>query len=135
MTKLTEKQFEAEVKRQMKANKCSYEEAKEIVEWDYEIDHGNTELGALSAEQKKLIRSITKADKDPDKKKSVKRERKVDEDKKHIFDILRIPLEGFALNGEIENLTFKNEAEISFTYNGNAYSVKLTKHRPKKETC
>ena len=133
--RLTEKQFEAEIKRQMVANKCSYEEAKEIVEWDYEIDHGNTELGALSKEQKKLIRSITKADKDPTKKRAVKRERKIDEDKKHIFDILKIVFEGYNLNGEIENLTCKNETEISFSYKGSEYSVKLTKHRPKKEAC
>ena len=33
---------------------------------------------------------------------------------------------------ETENLSVKTETEISFTYNGKSYSVKLTEHREKK---
>lgn len=132
MARRTEKEYEALIQKHMATLKCSREEAIDLIECDDEIDRGNTELFALTAEQKKIVRAVTKADKNPTAKRTVKRERKIDEDKKHIFDILRIPLEGYQLNGEIENLTCKNEAEISFTYNGNEYTVKLTKHRPKK---
>lgn len=132
MARRTEKEYEALIQKHMATLKCSREEAIDLIECDDEIDRGNTELFALTAEQKKIVRAVTKADKNPNAKRTVKRERKIDEDKKHIFDILRIPLEGYQLNGEIENLTFKNEAEISFSYNGAEYSVKLTKHRPKK---
>lgn len=132
MARRTEKEYEALIQKHMATLKCTREEAIDLIECDDEIDKGNTELFALTAEQKKIVRAVTKADKNPNAKRTVKRERKIDEDKKHIFDILRIPLEGYQLNGEIENLTCKNEAEISFTYNGNEYTVKLTKHRPKK---
>ena len=117
----------------MQANHCTREEALDILAWDYDIDHGDKEKGAMTAEQKKMVRSLTKADKDPTKKKTTaKRERKIDEDKKLIHDCMRIMFEGMELNGKIENLTCKNETEISFVYNGAEYSVKLTKHRTPK---
>ena len=132
MAKRTNEQYEALIQKHMRTLKCSREEAIDLIECDDAIDKGDKELFALTDEQKKLVRSVTKAERKPRAKQETPRERKVDEDKKHIFDILRIPLEGFQLNGEIENLAFKNEAEISFTYNENAYTVKLTKHRAKK---
>ena len=132
MAKRTKEQYEALIQKHMRTLKCTRDEAIDLIRCDDEIDSGNTELFALTPEQKKIVRKVTKADRNPETKRTVKRERKVDEDKKHIFDILRIPLEGFQSNGKIENLTCKNEAEISFTYNGADYSVKLTKHRAKK---
>lgn len=132
MARRTEKQYEELIQKHMQTLQCTREEAINIIACDDEIDGGNTELFALTDEQKKIVRSVIKADKNPDKKRTVKRERKVDEDKKTVFDWLRIPLEGFAQNGQIVNMTCKNEAEISFSYNGAEYSVKLTKHRAKK---
>lgn len=132
MARRTEKEYEALIQKHMATLKCTREEAIDLIECDDEIDRGNKELFALTDEQKKIVRSVTKADKNPNVKRTVKRERKVDEDKKHIFDILRIVFEGYELNGEIEGLTCKNEAEISFNYGGSDYTVKLTKHRPKK---
>ena len=123
---------EKEIEKQMKANHCTRDEALEILQWDYEIDHGNTENGALTKEQKALVRKITKADKNPNVKRTVKRERKVDADKVTIFGWLKTLMEGFQGNEKISNLTCKNETELSFTYNGNAYTLKLTKHREKK---
>ena len=133
MAKRTEKEYEALIQKHMRTLKCTREEAIDVIACDDEIDRGNTDLFALTPEQKKIVRNVTKADRNPAVKRTVKRERKVDEDKKHIFDFLRIPLEGASLNGKIENLTFKNESEISFMYNGNAYSVKITKHRNKAD--
>jgi len=117
---------EKEIEKQMKANHCTREEALEILQWDYEIDHGNTENGALTKEQKALVRKITKADKDPAKKRSVKKERKVNENKKALIEKIASALT------ETENLSVKTETEISFTYNGKQYTVKLTEHREKK---
>ena len=132
MARRSNKEYEALIQKHMATLKCSREEAIDLIECDDEIDSGNKELFALTDEQKKIVRSVTKADKDPTKKRTVKRERKVDEDKKHIFDILKIVFEGYNLNGEIENLSCKNETEISFSYKGSEYSVKLTKHRAPK---
>lgn len=132
MAKRSTKEYEALIQKHMATLKCSREEAIDLIECDDEIDRGNKELFALTDEQKKIVRSVTKADKDPTKKRVVKRERKIDEDKKHIFDILKVVFDGYALNGEIENLTAKNEAEISFSFNGSDYTVKLTKHRAPK---
>ena len=117
---------EKEIEKQMKANHCSRQEALEILQWDYEIDHGNTENGALTKEQKALVRKITKADKDPTVKRTVKRERKVNENKKALIEKIASALT------ETENLSVKTETEISFTYNGKQYTVKLTEHREKK---
>ena len=117
---------EKEIEKQMKANHCSRQEALEILQWDYEIDHGNTENGALTKEQKALVRKITKADKDPAKKRSVKKERKVNENKKALIEKIAQALT------ETENLSVKTETEISFSYNGKQYTVKLTEHREKK---
>ena len=117
---------EKDIEKQMKANHCTREEALEILQWDYEIDHGNTENGALTKEQKALVRKITKADKDPTVKRSVKRERKINENKKALIEKIASALT------ETENLSVKTETEISFTYNGKQYTVKLTEHREKK---
>lgn len=127
------KQFtEKEIQHQMQCNHCTREEALDILAWDYDIDHGDKEKGAPTAEQKKLIRSLTKADKAPTEKRTVKRERKVDENKAEVFGWLRTMLEGMELNGKVENMTCKNEAEISFMHAGEAFTVKLTKHRAPK---
>ena len=117
---------EKEIEKQMKANHCTRQEALEILQWDYEIDHGNTENGALTKEQKAMVRALTKADKNPLKKRTVKRERKVNENKKILIEKIAQAL------AETENLSVKTETEISFTYNGKSYSVKLTEHREKK---
>ena len=73
-----------------------------------------------------MVRTLTKADKDPLKKRTVKRERKVNENKKILIEKIAQAL------AETENLSVKTETEISFTYNGKSYSVKLTEHREKK---
>lgn len=62
------------------------------------------------------------------KKIETKRERKVDETKKSLFEIVT-----HALDGVVENGTMKNEVEYSFDYKGERYTFKLTKHRPPKK--
>ena len=127
MAKRTAEQYEALIQKHMKTLKCTRDEAIDIIACDDEIDGGNKELFALTDEQKKLVRKITKADKKPDiAKKPTKRERKVNENKKILIEKIAEAL------ADTENLSVKTETEISFTYNGKAYSVKLTEHREKK---
>ena len=59
-------------------------------------------------------------------KKKVTKERKVDEDKKFILEQIKNVVDCFTETAEM-----RNEAEISFEYCGNAYTVKLIKHRKK----
>lgn len=117
---------EQAIEREMKHYRCTREEAIDILQWDYEIDHGNTELGALTKEQKANLRKLTRAERDPAEKRTVKRERKVNENKKILIEKISSAL------AETENLSVKNETEISFSYNGKQYTVKLTEHREKK---
>ena len=68
----------------------------------------------------------TKAERKP-------RPRKVDETKKKILDSIRVIIEGMQLNNdEPTNTAIKTETELIFTYNGELYTLKLTKHRQKK---
>ena len=59
-------------------------------------------------------------------RKPVKRERKVDEDKKELLTIIEQAISNVCSIEEIVN-----ETEIKFSYNGNSYSIKMTKHRNK----
>lgn len=61
--------------------------------------------------------------------------RKVDETKKDILGNMRIVIEGMQLNaGEQAVTAIKTETELTFDYLGDTYTLKLTKHRPKKAT-
>lgn len=63
-----------------------------------------------------------------EKKKRKPRERKVDEEKKYILLAVKNLLEDMGV--EIDSV--KTETEIKFKFNANDYTLKLTKHRPKK---
>ncbi len=56
------------------------------------------------------------------------RERKVDPTKKKILTNCRVLLQG--MGADIASV--KTETEITFTFEGEEYSLKLVKHRPKK---
>ena len=77
------------------------------------------ELGAK--EIKRYEQAETKKERKP-------KERKVDKEKKNLLDCIRGLIEGL---GAV-SIETKTETEINFTFNGNPYSIKLTKHRPKK---
>lgn len=61
-------------------------------------------------------------------RKVVKKERKVDSTKKRLLNDCRILLEG--LGAQV--LGVKTETEVTFTFEGAEYSLKLVKHRSKK---
>ena len=87
---------------------------------------------ATNDEQEKLIEK-TKGqrhyEKSDNPRKKTTRERKVDEEKKQIIADIKVLLEGLGAN--IQNI--KNEAEISFLFGTNDYTIKLIKHRPPKK--
>ena len=62
-------------------------------------------------------------------KKKAEKVRKVDEEKKLLLQRVKDTLED--LGAEVSLI--KTETEVTFAYNGNNYTIKLTRHRPPKE--
>ena len=92
--------------------------------WLSDHDIIENEIVEDLTEKAKTVKRYEKADKE--RKKSTK-ERKVDEEKKAFLNGFRIFAEG--KGGTVTNV--KNEAEFSFTFGENSYTVKLVKHRQK----
>ena len=114
-----------EIANNMKLLGISKKEAIET--WLFDNDYeDNEEADEMTVKAKAVIRRYEKAD--APRKKIVK-ERKVDEEKKRLLNFCRIPIEG--AGGIVTNV--KNEAEFSFTFGDNYYTVKLVKHRPPKK--
>lgn len=113
---------EQQIKEYMVKLKISREEAEQLWEDDQEDFIG--EEGEAMTKKAKEIKRYEKADKPKSKS---KKERKVDENKKAILDKLHKALETFV---KITNV--KTETEISFVYNDENYTLKLTKHRKKE---
>ncbi len=113
---------EEQIKSYMTKLKISREEAEQLWEDDQEDYIG--EVGEEMTKKAKEIKRYEKADKPKSKS---KKERKVDENKKVILDKLHKALKTFV---KITNV--KTETEISFVYNDENYTLKLTKHRKKE---
>lgn len=122
---MTTKEKEAKIQQYMKALDVSREEAIQLIEDDENDIIG--EEGEQLQEKAKEVRRYEKSDKP--RKKAVK-ERKIDEEKKHLIEILA---EAITHSAPTENISIKNEAEISFSYGENSYTIKLVKHRPPKK--
>lgn len=106
----------------MKQLDISREEAEQLWEDDQE-DFIGEEAEEMTRKAKELKRYETS---DKQRTKS-KKERKIDENKKEILGIVHKALEPFVKITEI-----KTETEIKFVHNDESYTLKLTKHRPKK---
>lgn len=115
---------DAEIEKFMKLLDIPKEEA--IQTWlddnDYTI---NETVEELTEKAKKNIKRYEQSDK---KRKPSTKERKVDNEKAYLLNIL---MDAIKNENSIESV--KNEAEFSFFYGENSYTVKLVKHRPKKE--
>lgn len=114
---------DAEIQHNMKALGISEEEAVNM--WLDDNDYTENEVVEELTKKAKSVKRYEQAEKP--RKKTVK-ERKVDEEKKHLINILVT-----SLKDEVSNISVKNEAEISFFCNGNSYTIKLVKHRPLKK--
>lgn len=100
----------------------------EQVWWDNEIDHGNPTPFDLTEEQaenaKEVRRKMAKAVDAYGKQ--TKRERKPNEDKRELIQIIADALAKYAPN--VSNM----ERQIDFEFNGTQYSITLTAHRKPK---
>ena len=115
---------EQQILHYMKSLQISRAEAEQLWEDDKEDFIG--EEGEEMTQKAKQVKRYEQADKSKEKP---KKERKVDETKALILGKLHKTLETFV---KITNV--KTETEISFVYNDEEYTLKLTKHRPKKQS-
>lgn len=123
---MTSREKQAKLTNLMKTLNISKKEAEEIIQEDEEIDRG-AKLHELPEELKAGAKKARQADRKTPAK--VNRERKVDEEKKFLLELLQAPLQDA---GAIA-LEMKTETEILFVFGENHYTLKLTKHRPPKE--
>lgn len=115
---------DAEINNSVKLLGITQTEAIQL--WLDDNDYTTNEtVEELTEKSKKNIKRYEKSDK---KRKVSTKERKIDEEKKRFLNGFRIFAEGL---GAVVTST-KNEAEFSFTFGENAYTVKLVKHRPPK---
>lgn len=101
-------------------DKYSLSQDEAIQLWLEDNDYLENEVVNELMEKTKSQRHYEKSTKE---RKASTKERKVDEEKKALLEKL---MEGF----EVDSV--KNEAEFSFHIGENNYTVKLVKHRPKK---
>ena len=115
---------DAELAENMKALGISEQEAIDM--WLFDNDYeDNEEVDEMTVKAK----AVKRYEKGDTPRKATKKERKVDEEKKNLLNLCRVPIEG--AGGIVTNV--KNEAEFSFTFGNNCYTVKLVKHRPPKK--
>lgn len=109
--------------------KCTTEEAIDVIEQDEKIDKGESVYFDMTKEQAKVaIKQAQKGIGHGARETPIKRERKVDNIKKQLLDGCKSSIEtaGGTVTAE------KTETEITFDYNGETYTLKLTKHRKAK---
>lgn len=110
----------------MKSLDIDRAEAEQMFEDDYS-DTILPEVAELTKKAKQNIKNYTEGDKTHNKGKN--RVRVVDNEKLQLLQIMGTALtSNGCLKTEIEK-----EVNLHFTFNGNAYSIKLTKHRPPKK--
>lgn len=115
---------DAEIEKIQKNNGVSYNEA--VYAWLVDEEYIDDEtVDELSEKAKQNIKRYEKSDKE--RKKST-RERKVDENKAYLLQILMN-----AIKNEYSITGVKNEAEFAFSMGEDNYTVKLIKHRPPKK--
>lgn len=112
-----------------KAEKLFKEVAKDIDDGiDDEVCSYDV-IDVIKMEHKGKVNGVNRHQESGDKPKERKpRERKVDTEKAELLKMLAV--------GLVENditVTTENEVKLHFNYNGSAYSVTLTKHRPPKQ--
>ena len=103
----------------------SAEEVAEVLADDAKIDKGE-KLFELSKDQAKASKKARSVSRTPTIYKFDKRERKVDNDKRHLMKVLENAVCGLAEDlVEVVNV----EREMLFTYNGKKYKVVLSAPR------
>lgn len=119
---MTNKEKEAKIELYMKNLELSREEAIQLLE-----DDENDVIGEEGETMTEKAKEVKRYEKSTKERKKMNKERKVDEEKARILEHL---MEAIVVETKIDSV--KNEAEFSFNYHGNSYTVKLVKHRPPK---
>ena len=131
--KVPQKYLDEAVERLMKSGQYSLAEATEIAIDDWRIDHGDRCEWEPTVEEEKAMRKATKVV--GERKKSaapVKRERKEDEVKQALINLLAAALGDGDL--DIANIEITNkERMIAFTVGDDSFEVMLTKKRKAKK--
>lgn len=115
---------EKQILKFMESLKISREEAEQLWEDDQE-DY----IGEEAEEMTRKAKEIKRYEKGDKPKSKSKKERKIDENKKEILDIVHK-----ALMSIVEITEIKTETEIKFVHNDESYTLKLTKHRKEKQS-
>ena len=84
------------------------------------------EMAKMEIKANEDIKRYEKAEKP---RKKTEKVRKVDEEKKLLLEVIE---DALTEDNHCEIISRKTETELTFTYNDNNYTVKLTKHRPPK---
>lgn len=115
---------EKEIQKHMKTLGLTREEAEQL--WlEDNSDYVSPEMAEMEKKAKEDKRRYEKSDK---ARKPSTKERKVDDEKKMVLDTLVPILQTIATVTAV-----KTETEVTFSIGANEYTLKLTKHRPKKE--
>lgn len=122
---MTKEQREDTIKKYMEKLNISRYEAEQLIEDDAEDFIGDE--GEAFTKKAQVNNSIKRIESEKIKKRKP-RERKIDEEKGYILKNVEIFIKSI---GAI-NTSLKTETELSFTFNDNKYTLKLTKHRPPK---
>lgn len=104
---------------------CSIKEAEEIVKADAQIDKGE-KLFEQTAEQKSNSKVYRQGDRAPTVYKLDKRERKADEDKRGLIELLRSAV---AMVAESAPTVTNVERQIDFEFNGRKFRIVLSAPR------
>ena len=113
---------EEQIQKYLTSLGLSREDAEQLWEDDKEDF-----IGEAGEEMEKNAKKLRRYEKGESNRKKTEKERKVDVDKKVILEECEK-----ALKGMVEITGRKNEVELSFSWNGEDYTLKLTKHRKKK---
>ena len=109
------------IKTIMKKLDCDEETAKDVIECDKRIDKGE-KLFELPEELEKGAKKARSAGNSKGYTKPTNREKKVDENKKFIMELITDLISNFA-----EEYTVNNpERELSFAHNGKKYKIVLS---------
>lgn len=123
------KDIELEIKKQMRVNRCSYEEARQLVFDDMKVEKGEPLPWDLTKEekanQKKALSTGTRKQKEP-----VKRTKKENTCKKSIIDEIVAMLNENDRYTEVEVLNA--ERQITFTLGESKFELTLVQKREKK---
>ena len=100
-----------------------------ILEEEGKIAESAETTKAINEDAKKANNGKRHYEKSDKPRKPSTKERKVDAEKGRLLSDVKVLIEGLGA----ENVTMKTETELSFDFNGNKYTFKLTKHRPPKK--